>query len=143
MKRSALASVVATVGLLALSAVPASAAPIQKFGIPEECITIRGDVICASERAQFSIQSTPSGVETAVGQSEFHFSVVSNGEVVVQSDSVDKEVSVSRNDEPVVFHMTSIQTDAVSGSTCTVTSNYTQTGEEIRHNDTELVCTES
>ena len=141
MKRSAVVSVIASIGLLALSAAPADAAPIQRFEIPEQCVTSGSSVICVSQRSQFSTQSTPSGVVTAVGQSEFHFSIVTDGEVVFQSDNVGKSVSVSRNGEPVVFHITSTETDINGGDTCTFTTNFTQTGTEIRHNDSELICT--
>ena len=56
------ASFLASVGLLALSAAPASAAPRVHFDIPEECGYLPGYwTNCATQSGSFTFTETPSG----------------------------------------------------------------------------------
>ena len=144
MKLTAAAALVASIGLLAISAGPAGAAPPTRFDIPEECSIFLGNLVCIKQSGQFVTQATPSGVVTAVGKSTFHSEVYDGpgkqNQLLLDFTSNDHFNNVSRNGEPVMFHTRTSFTQTSGGMTCKVTSNFVQTGGEIRHEGFDIEC---
>jgi hypothetical protein len=143
MKRSAVISLIASLGLLALSAGPASAAPVTKFDVPEECFQFSGGTVCVEQSGQTSSQETRSGVFTTVGKNTFRFTIYdgpAKQNLLEEISSTNRFNFVSRNGQTVVFHSRSVFTEAAGGSTCTTISNFTVTGSELRHEDTDVQC---
>jgi hypothetical protein len=144
MKRSAATSLIAAIGLIALSAAPASAAPVNRIDTPEECIEFLDDTFCFDERLLFSSQATPSGVVTLVGKTTFHSTRYDGPgkEHLLSDESGTVHFSnVSRNGDTVVSFERMAFTATNEDFSCTITNTFIQTGSEVRHANTTVKCT--
>lgn len=143
MKRSAIASAIAAIGLLALSAAPADAAPVQRQNIPEQCFQAPATYSCVSQELQFSTQTTPSGVRTFVGKTDIDFWLYAGpgkqGLISHQTTTVHFN-EVTKNGDARQFHTRTVFVDESQGLICTTITTFTVAANEIRHQDTDHSC---
>lgn len=144
MKRSAVTSILTAIGMLALSAAPASAAPPVRFNTPEECVVLEdGITFCFEQSGQFIAQTTPSGVATSVGRVESRSAFYEDPEkqmVLIEFSDTQQFNFVARDDETKVFHLRTSFTEATADTTCTVTNHFIFAAGEFRHEDVDVNC---
>jgi hypothetical protein len=139
MKRLAV-SFLASVGLLALSAVPASAAPRVRFDIPEECGYLPGYwTNCATQSGQYTMTETPSGniitqVVTTLTIKAYEGDNGNNGALLGTNTYNYKFTIVTKGDTTAVQHQRLVfENDYPPGPCLIFTENFTVVNGEYRH----------
>jgi hypothetical protein len=142
MKRSAVTAVIAAIGLMALSAAPASAAPVQRLSIPETCEEVFDQLFCFEETMHFSSQTTRTGLTTFVGKTEFRFTVydVTKENLLLETSGTNHFQDIFRKGDPVVIQLRETATTTFEGTTCTTSSSFMLTGGEVRHEGFRTKC---
>jgi hypothetical protein len=139
MKRLAV-SFLASVGLLALSAVPASAAPRVFLDIPEECGFLPGYwTNCATQSVQYTMTETPSGNTILEGNTTLTIKAYegdngNNGALLGTNIYNYQFNSVIRGDDGGVQHQRFVFNQGYPDGPCLVfTENYTVVNGVYKH----------
>jgi hypothetical protein len=134
-------SLLASIGLTTVAAVPAFAATVH-FGSPEACFTNSiGTVICSYQDGQYNLTETPNGNYIYVGQYTAWFTLTSSDGSSTSTQTITEKFRyITKQGESQVQRLVSSQTFDLDGGGCTFTSDYVVANGEIRHDDSEIVC---
>ncbi|TSE15717.1 hypothetical protein B1A87_007195 [Arthrobacter sp. KBS0703] len=147
MKLKAIASCIASIGLLGLSAAPAGANPAVPFSFPEECgfSPFTQSTFCTTISGVIIINpANHGGVQTAVG----HTTTVTaeyagfgkDGPLLQQTTDTRHSVSVFKDGISQASYENIVLLTAANGATCTLRVTFILSQDVVRHIDEGFVC---
>lgn len=150
MKRTAIASCIASIGLLGLMAAPAGASPAEvAFDNPEECFfsVVTGTTFCFRGVGVVQSNSSPGGVTKFTGHT------TNTGDEYAGNGKSGTLLAHSTTTEHFVFvfgerfgglnqieHQRVTIKSATASATCTLTYNFMLSGDQLRHFSSDFEC---